>query len=366
MEPLRIGIIGVGIIGKSHLREWQEIGGVEVVAACDIDSAELNRVGDLYNIPHRYSDFRELLKRDDIVAVDVCLHNNLHAPVTIAALRAGKHVYCEKPMAGAYWDAKEMLRVARETNQHLHIQLSTLYTPQVRIAKRFLDAGRLGKVYHARSTGFRRRGRPYVDGYATKEFVQKEIAAGGALFDMGVYHISQMLYLLGMPNVERVSGRVYQETDMDAHRREVSGYSVEELGTGFVRFEGDLTLDIIEAWAIHLNGMEGGCIVGSQGGLRLDPLSFHSTEEDVETNWTFEAGGTNWRWHQLDPMLAHYDSSQRHWKAALLGLVPLLPTAEIALKTMLISEGIYLSGRLGREVTREEIESLATSTALNL
>ena len=366
MEPIRIGIVGVGIIGKSHLREWKEIGGVEVVAACDIDEAERDRVADLYGIPHRYTQFREMLQRDDIDAVDVCVQNNLHAPITIAALRAGKHVYCEKPMAGAYRDALEMYQAALEADKHLHIQLSTLYSPETRIAKRFIDAGRLGHIYHARSTGFRRRGRPFVDGYATKEFVQKEISAGGAMFDMGVYHLSQMLYLLGMPEVERVSGKIYQETGMDAHRREVSGYSVEELGTGYVRLSGGLTLDIVEAWAIHLNGLEGSSIVGSKGGLRLEPLSFHSTEEDIETNLTFEVGSTNWRWHQLDSLLSHYDSSQKHWKAALQGRVPLLPTAEIALRTMLISEGIYLSDRLGREVTREEIEANAVSTALKL
>ncbi len=226
MEPLRIGIIGVGIIGKSHLREYQKVGGVEVVAACDIDAQELERVSDLYQIPNRYASFRDLLSRDDIQAVDVCLHNNLHAPVTIAALQAGKHVFCEKPMAGAYKDAVAMRQAALNTGKHLQIQLSTLYSKETRIAKRLIDAGRLGHLYHARSCGFRRRGRPYVDGYATPDFVRKPISGGGALFDMGVYHIAQILYLLGMPEIERISGKVYQETDMDAHRRDISGYSV--------------------------------------------------------------------------------------------------------------------------------------------
>jgi len=68
-----------------------------------------------------YTDFRELLKRDDIEAVDVCLHNNLHMPVTVAALQAGKHVYCEKPMAGAYCDAEMILRVAHAQGKLLSI-----------------------------------------------------------------------------------------------------------------------------------------------------------------------------------------------------------------------------------------------------
>jgi predicted dehydrogenase len=221
-------------------------------------------------------------------------------------------------------------------------------------------------VYHARSTGYRRRGRPFVDGYGTDNFVKKAVASGGALFDMGVYHISQMLYLLDQPEVTRVSGKVYQETAMDAGRRKSSGFDVEEMGTGFVRFSGDQTLDIIEAWAIHLNPFEGSCIVGSEGGIRLQPFGFYTTLSDVEMNATFELDQVDTRWHRLDENTSAYDSPQHHWIAALQGRVPLLPTAEIALQTMLISEGFYLSDKLGREVSAEEIEVASESKALDI
>ena len=100
-DKVRLGIVGVGQIGKSHLRNYQKVKGAEIVAAADINEAELSRVAQEFGIPDTYTNFRELLQRDDIVAVDVCLHNNLHMPVTVAALEAGKHVYCEKPIAGA-------------------------------------------------------------------------------------------------------------------------------------------------------------------------------------------------------------------------------------------------------------------------
>jgi predicted dehydrogenase len=364
MALLRVGIIGVGIIGKHHLAEYAKIGGVEIVAAADIDTPELNRVADLYNIPNRYRDFRDLLKHEEIEAVDVCVHNNLHAPLTIAALRTGKHVYCEKPMAGAYADALAMRDTAQECGKKLYIQLARLFSKETRIAQRLIDEGHLGKIYHVRSAGFRRRGRPYVDGYATPQFVQKEVSGGGALYDMGVYHISQLLYLLGNPAVERVSGKVYQETDMDAGRRATSGYSVEEMGVGFIRLADGLTMDLIEVWAAHTASQEGSTIYGSQGGLCLEPLRFYSTLGDTPMNATFESDGADWRWHQLDPMLRHYDSPQHHWVAALRGDVELLPCADLALTTALISEGIYLSDRLGREVTANEIQEKTVSTSL--
>ncbi len=366
MEPIRIGIIGVGQIGKHHLDAYERLRQAEVVAVADINATELQSVADRYGVPHMYTNFRELLARDDITAVDVCLHNNYHAQVSMAAMRAGKHVYCEKPIAGSLTDAMAMVSVAKETQRKLHIQLANLYARETRVAKRLIEDGRLGNLYHARSTGFRRRGRPYVDGYGTQAFVNKQTAGGGALFDMGVYHISQMLYLLNLPKVDRISGKIYQETGMNERRKQESGYNVEELGMGFVRFDGGMTLDVIESWAIHLNKFEGSYVVGSEGGVRLNPLSFHHTLGDMDIDATFDLDADDFRRHALYENEDAYDSSERHWAAALQGRVELLPTAELALETMLISEGIYLSDRLGREVEAAEVLEHSHSTALDV
>jgi len=363
-EPIRIGFIGVGQIGKSHLKTYATVPGAKVVALADINEVEGRSVAEEYKIPDVYTDFRELLRRDDIDAVDVCLHNNLHMPVTVAALEAGKHVYCEKPMAGTYIDAKTMLETAQATGKKLSIQLATLYSNETKAARALIDAGKLGQLYHARSTGFRRRGRPYVDGYGTAQFVQKAVAAGGALYDMGVYHIANILYLLDNPRVLRVSGKTYQQTAMDARRREISGYDVEELGMGFVRLAGDIAFDIIESWAIHLDSFEGSYVVGSQGGVRLNPFGYYTSDGDLSFDSTVNLGESNYRWHQLRDNADAYDGPQQHWIAALQGRVPLLPTAEIALNTMLISEAIYLSDARGEEVTAEEVAASSKSTAI--
>lgn len=116
-EDIRIGIIGVGMIGKSHINGYAKVPGAKIVAVADVNEAEATRVAAEHNIPQVFTSFRDLLALDEIDAVDVCLHNNLHSPVTIAALEAGKHVYCEKPMAGAYVDAKNMYDAAEAHRQ---------------------------------------------------------------------------------------------------------------------------------------------------------------------------------------------------------------------------------------------------------
>jgi predicted dehydrogenase len=286
--------------------------------------------------------------------------------MTVAALEAGKHVYCEKPMAGSYRDALTMFETAQRVGKQLHIQISNLYEIETRAAKTLIDEGHLGEIYHARSVGHRRRGRPFVDGYGTPTFVQKKHSGGGALFDMGVYHIATVLHLMGNPNPTRISGKTYQKTEIDAARLQASNYDVEELGLGLVRFDNDATLDIIEAWAIHLGGLGQTVVAGDKGGISLDPFGFFRNEGDLQLNSTIDKDAFSFRLNSVRGLSGLYDSSQHHWVAALQGRVDLWPTAKLALNTSLISEGIYFSNQLGREVSVEEILEASKPIDVNI
>ncbi|MBI3828163.1 MAG: Gfo/Idh/MocA family oxidoreductase [Planctomycetes bacterium] len=364
-DPIRIGVIGVGMIGKAHLREYAKIPDAKIVAVSDVNEAEAKRVADEFKVPQVFSDFRKMLALKEIDAVDVCLHNNFHAPMSIAAMEAGKQVYCEKPMSGSYADSKAMFDAAKKLGHKLHIQLGTLYSPEHKIARRLIEEGHLGKVYHARSFGFRRRGRPFVDGYGTPAFVQKEVAAGGALFDMGIYHIAQVLHLLGNPQIETISGATHQEIPMYEDRRKSSNYSVEEFALGFVRMQGGITLDLEESWAVHYDDTESSKILGSKGGLKLRPLTFFSAVGDMEYAAQMSNQIDN-RWRSCDVNYSAYDGSQQHWIAVLQGKVPLLETAAVALNVSLISEGIYLCQQKQREVTSAEVADASKSTAIKV
>ena len=364
-DSVRIGIIGVGQIGTSHLNRYKEIPRAQVVAVADLFPEKIATAKERFDIADGYTDYKDLLARDDIDAVDVCVHNNKHAPLTMAALQAGKHVYCEKPMAGSYRDAEAMFQTAQREKRMLSIQMSTLFSIESRAAKRLIEEGHLGHLYYARSFGHRRRGRPFVDGYGTANFVDKSICAGGALFDMGIYHIANILFLLDNPEVLTVTGATHQELDMYEDRRKFSNFSVEEMGLGWVRLAGNISFDIEETWAVHHDGGEASKVLGSKGGIKLNPLTYFSSLADMPMSSTFDLSGSNTRWHSCFPETIWYDSSQHHWVGALLGEVPLLPTAEYALNTALISEGIFLSTRLGREVTAAEIRRESTSLAID-
>jgi predicted dehydrogenase len=267
-------------------------------------------------------------------------------------------------MAGTYRDALAMYDAAQRLSRRLAIQNVMLFSPEIKAARRLIDAGMIGRPYYGRAVAFRRRGRPFVDGYGTSNFVRKATASGGALIDLGVYNIMTALYLLGNPAVETISGRTYQEIDMYADRRETSGFDVEELGLGFVRLAGGVTLDIEISWAQYYQAGESSKVLGSKGGIKLDPLAFFSTAGDMEMDSTFDLKGAEFRLHASDPTYDAYDGPQQHWAAILQGRVSGIDTATLALSTALISEGIYLSQQLGREVTTAEVAERSVSTAL--
>jgi predicted dehydrogenase len=365
-EKISVGIIGVGQIGKLHVENYLSMPNVKVIAIAGRDPGRTEAVARQYNLPYWTTDYRALLDKKEIDAVSVCLHNNLHMPVSTNALKVGKHVFCEKPIAGSYQDGVTMLKTAQENNRILAIQLSDLFNRESVAAREVIEKGWLGIPYLAHSAGFRRRERPFVDGYGTAAFVQKEFAGGGALLDMGVYHIANILYLLGNPKPMRISGRTFQQTEMDEVKRAESHYDVEESAVGLVALENKMTLSIIETWAMHLDQLESSYITGTKGGVRLKPFGVFRNDGDQDLNSLTKVEdfkALNQSQHVWKNFL---EGPQQHFIAALLGKAPIIPTAEIALNTMLISEGIYLSDKLGREVTTSEVTTNSVSSALSV
>jgi len=372
MKEVRIGIIGTGMVSNQHMQRYKNIPNATVVAACDIDKPKLDAWCSHYGVNNAYTDFREMLKRDDIDAVDVCLHNNLHTPISIAVMKAGKNCYCEKPMAGSYADAKVLYNASKSLGQELSIHLDFLFQPAGRIARQMIDNGQLGKIYHARSVGYRRRMRPGLDIWGqntfSPDFITSKWAGHGALYDMGVYRISHLLYIMGVPKLERVSGATYSEVDIDPVLLKNRKFEVEELGVGFAKYENGLTLDVLESWAIHMDDFGTGFVVGSKGGIRFcksGDLKFMNIMDGRTVETDIRIGENEGIERVINPVLQFNENDQTHWIAYLSGqITERIDTAWIALQTMLISEGIFLSGKLNREVTADEIEGLSVSNAV--
>ncbi len=363
-DRVKIGIIGTGQIGTHHIEGYAQIPEAEMVAVCDVREDVARGLANKYGIKDVYTDYHEMLKRDDITSIDVCLHNRYHCQTTLDALNAGKNVYCEKPMSWIYKEAQLMYDTAKKLGRKLHIQLGRLYDAETRAAKRLIADGQLGSIYFAKSMRYRRRGRPWVDGYGSTAFVNSATSGGGSLLDTTVYDVSRMVYLLGNPDLVSVSGMTAQKLwgNMYPERKESGKYNVEEYAAGFVRLAGGLSYWLEGAWAIHSDDPNAYYIYGDKGGLKMNPLTYYTTLSDLEMDATFDTKQGDWRWQACFPETVWYTSSQKHWMGAQLGKVPLLDTAGIALKTAFITEGVYLSQALGKEVTAAEIAAADPAT----
>lgn len=370
---LDIGIVGAGNRGRRHAVELANCDGTNIAAVADIDEGAGTTLADDHDAAW-YDDYHVMFADVDLDSVSVCVHNNLHRPVTVAAAEAGANVFCEKPMAGTFADAHAMADAAAENDVHLGVQNEMLFRDETRAAKNLIDAGKLGTVIHGEGVYSRRRGRPFVDGYGTPAFVSRDSAGGGPVLDIGTYVIGRMLYLLGNASVSRVTGATYTHTD-DAYiptltgdhtdryhdRIETGGYDVEDAGIGFAHLEDGTTLTVRTAWHMFAPDRSD-FVVGSQGGVSFDPFEFKTTIEDYEADVSLDLAGFERR-HALLESETGYDIGDtndqfQHWVDTIDGSADdPIPTGDIALNSMLVMEGIYLANDAGSELSADDIQT---------
>ncbi|MFC4736162.1 Gfo/Idh/MocA family protein [Bacillus daqingensis] len=194
---LKAAVIGCGSIAKyRHLPEYAANPEVTLTAVCDINQERAEELGSMFDAM-AYTDYQEMLEREDIDIVSVCTPNYLHAPVSIAALNAGVHVLCEKPMATSSKEADDMIEAAKNARKWLMIAHNQRFVPSHQRARDMIARGELGKIYSFR-TAFGHGGPEgwSADG-ADSWFFKKDEAFIGAMGDLGVHKTDLLRFILG-------------------------------------------------------------------------------------------------------------------------------------------------------------------------
>ena len=204
--PLRVGVIGAGV-GEMHLAGYSKLPRVEIAALAGLDDDRVRRVAAEYRVPQTFREYTDLLAAPNIDAVSVCLPNALHLPVTVAALKAGKHVLVEKPLARTAIEGRAMVEAARAHDRILMISFNHRYRGDVQWVKQYIESGALGRIYYAKAHWMRRAGIPRLGSW----FVNKAQAGGGPLVDLGVHILDIAMYLMGEPRATAVSANTYAE-----------------------------------------------------------------------------------------------------------------------------------------------------------
>jgi len=301
-DKLNVGLIGYKFMGKAHSNAFQRIGmffepsrKIVMKAICGRNESWVRESAQKYGWEGYETSWEKLVRRDDIDMVDITTPSNFHKEIAIAAAENGKHVFCEKPLALNLKDAREMLKAAEKNNIKHQIGFNYRFIPAIQLAKKLIDKGKIGKIYHFRGTYLQ-------DFIVDPQFplvwrLDKEVAGSGSLGDLGAHIIDVARFLVGefdrviginktfikeRPLVERMTG-LSGKAQSDAPMGEVT---VDDATIFLAEFKNG-ALGSIEATRFangHKNAMSFE-INGSKGSIkfefeRMNELQYFSSEDE--------------------------------------------------------------------------------------
>lgn len=332
-EKTRIAVVGAGHVAQvAHIPSYRANPDVELVAVVDYDPVKAKRIKEQFGFREAYEDISEMLKKSDVDAVDICTPNYLHAPMAIAALRSGRDVLCEKPLARTAKEAQQMVDTAEKHDRILMAAMNNRFREDAQMLQTFVSAKELGDVNIVKA-GWLRRATDWKD---RSWFTERGKAGGGALLDMGTPLLDLAMWIGGLKKPTGVSCSVFGQKGKDG---------VEDSACAMVRFAGGACLMLEVNWnlrdardVVYLQ------IYGSKGAGILTPLQVHKSIQGVLVNVTPALGKQkNYYKDSYQAEIDHFIQCVRKQKTP-------LASGKDALHIMRIADAMYESASTGKEV----------------
>ena len=344
-KKLRVGIVGAGWPGQQCARGVRAASNAVVHALAEPDEERTAEFSQAYKPRKVYPDYADLLGDPKVDAAVNCLPNHLHFPVTLAALRAGKHVLCEKPPTLNGAEMRVLHEEAEKQGLVYFFSRQFRFTPAMCLARELVSRGRLGKIYFAEAIWVRSRGIPSgVGGW----FTEKKRSGGGALIDIGIHALDSAWYLMGTPRPISVTASVFQNFK---HLVQTPIFDVEDAAFAFIRFKNDAVVQLKTSWAGNLTDEipQGLCfgrelnnctVYGTKATVRLKPLTLFRDESGKLLDEALEPRDN------VDP----FELQMQNFVDAIAGRAAPTNDAQPAVYLMEMLDAIYLSSSTGREV----------------
>lgn len=345
---IRIGVIGAGGIARESCTELATHPDAEIVAVADPNTERAAEFALRYDtISNVMEEPERLLAIKEIDAVYIATPNHLHAPLSVMALQAGKHVLQEKPLALSLEDAAPLAAAAREANTYFMLGMNQRFNAPVQRARQIVEAGNIGRVYHCKAYWRRRSGIPRIGSW----FTRKKLSGGGALLDIGVHMLDNAFYLLNNFRPLSVSGASYNEFgrrsigegSWGSSERPGREFSVDDFATALIKLEGGITVLLDAAWAMHLDrgsnmnielyGTEGSLNTYEQQLCRQENDGYHTVELS-----------------DIDELNYPHTSRMHHFVNVILERERVCVTLNQALTVQRVIDAIYRSAMTSREV----------------
>lgn len=267
-RKVKFGIIGTGWIAESHVRYLKQMDDVEIVAMADLIPGKAEKFAEKFGVSgcRFYPSHKELIDNEQLDAVCVCTYNATHKECAVYALDHGINVMLEKPMSVTTEEAAEICRAEKRSGKTLVVGFQPRMDENMKMVKKIVQSGVLGKIYYIQTGGGRRRGIP------NSTFIEKKTAGIGALGDIGCYSLDMVLNAIGYPKPLTVTGYTsnYFGTNPKYNNpADAARFDVDDFAAAFVRLEGDIILDFRIAWAMHIDSPGDTIFLGTEGALRV-------------------------------------------------------------------------------------------------
>ncbi|MDN6161504.1 MAG: Gfo/Idh/MocA family oxidoreductase [Atopostipes sp.] len=353
---MKIGIIGCGgIANGKHMPALSKVEEVEMVAFCDLIKERAVKAKEQYGSAESqvFTDYKEMLKNEDLEVIHVLTPNNTHAEISIAAMQAGNHVMCEKPMAKTTVEAQSMIDVSEKTGKKLSIAYQNRFRPDAQYLKKITEAGDLGEIYNAKAHAIRRRAVP-----TWGVFLDEEAQGGGPLIDIGTHALDLTLWMMENYKPKYVVGNTYHHLSKKENAANAWGpwdpkeFTVEDSAFGFIMMENGASIYLESSWALNSRDEDEAktTLHGTKAGADMkEGLTINGEEHGVlyDKEIATDVGGVDfYEGSSNDPALLEAQS----WISAIKNDTEIVVKAKEALIVTEILEAIYKSAESGEPI----------------
>ena len=291
---VRVAVIGMGGMGVGHANAYKGDPRCDVVAVCDQSKQWAEKTKKEYGAKYAFTTYEEVAACEDVDAVSVCLPSVFHERASVAALDAGKHVLCEKPMTTSVASAKRMARAVKRSGKVFLLGHNQRFGPDIQFLKEYIAAGNVGEVYFLRTAWRRPMGMlvtpiaHHADGEAySRNWFNERKSGGGVGWDLGSHVLDLALYLMGFPKVKEVTGCAYTKFGPEFVKGQDFVFDADDHTVGFVKFEGGASLQVEVSFGTYVEREQiVQAVYGTKGGAYRDagqPVKLFSRIGDTFT-----------------------------------------------------------------------------------
>jgi predicted dehydrogenase len=330
MNTVKIGLIGAGEIAQNfHLPIHHRLPNVELFAIYDRNKSKAKMIAEKYNIPHICDSIEEMLKIEELVAIDVCTSTDVHADIAIASIESGKHTLIEKPIARNYEEALKIYEAEKKSNVKVMVGTNQRFRYDAKMMKSFVQTGEIGDIFYVQGNWLQQK-----RGAEWRQQIEK--SGGGVLIDLGISLIDSLMWICDFPEIKSVSANMFK------HLTE----KVEDVCIANIKFTNGSIAAMEMSWSLFSSRNSFGFnVYGSKGAAKINPVRLYKIDGDIYQPVTNKNNQSN-----MEIFRKSFESEIKHFINSVQGFSPIVSSVKEAVIIMQIIETMYQSAQEGREI----------------